>query len=545
MKTKHLLSCFLVLIMILSACKQNQTGKQPINDSISMKLNDFATFRLTADLSKLSENERKMIPLFIEAADIMNEIFWLEAYGNKDSLLSKLPTENERKLALIHYGPWDRMNGNAPLFAGIPKKPSGAQFYPQDMTVEEFESFPDSAKSSLYTLIRRDDQGKLKVIPYHVAFAEHVKRASDLLAQAAQLAEDPGLKKYLELRSQALLTDNYRPSDLAWMDMKTNNVDFVVGPIETYEDQLFGYKAAHEAYILIKDNEWSKKLVRYASLLPALQKGLPVDDVYKKEKPADNSDLGAYDVVYYAGDCNAGSKTIAINLPNDEYVLLNKGSRRLQLKNAMQAKFDKIMIPIASTVLPQEELSHVTFDAFFTNTMLHEIAHGLGCSNTINGKGMVRTALKDQYTSLEEGKADILGLYLESKLKEMGELNVDMINEYTTFMAGTFRSIRFGASSAHGKANLARFNYFKEQGAFTIDSAGYYLINFEKMTQAINSLTSIILTIQGDGDYNRAVTFMQQYGQMDDDLKNALKRIEEKDIPVDIVFEQGKSVLGL
>jgi hypothetical protein len=211
----------------------------------------------------------------------------------------------------------------------------------------------------------------------------------------------------------------------------------------------------------------------------------------------------------------------------------------------MKAKFDKIMLPIAAEVLPADQVENVTFDAFFSNTMFHEIAHGLGCSNTINGKGTVREALKEQYTAMEEGKADILGLYLEGKLREMGELNVDMVKEYTTFMAGIFRSIRFGASSAHGKANLVRFNYFKEKEAFTVDSAGYYRIDYNKMTDAINSLSKLILTIQGDGDYERASEFIRKYGFMDKDLNEALKRIEVRDIPVDIVFEQGVEVLGL
>jgi len=394
-------------------------------------------------------------------------------------------------------------------------------------------------------LIRRNEQGSLMVVPYHVAFNREVTRVSELLQQASALADDPGLKKYLALRSAAFLNDDYLLSDMAWMDMRTNTLDFVVGPIETYEDQLFGYKASHEAYILVKDLEWSKKLVRFASLLPALQKGLPVDDKYKAEMPGDNSDLGAYDVIYYAGDCNAGSKTIAINLPNDERVQLVKGSRRLQLKNAMQAKFDKILIPIASELTPRDQLKHVTFDAFFSNTMFHEIAHGLGSINTINNKGTVREALKEHYTTIEEGKADILGLYLETRLQEMGELDVDLMDSYTTFLAGIFRSIRFGASSAHGKANLIRFNYFKENAAFSVDSAGQYSVNFQKMKEAVNSLSELILTIQGDGDYEKAAQMIQQYGTMDEELGSALKRIENRDIPVDIVFKQGKEVLGL
>jgi hypothetical protein len=413
------------------------------------------------------------------------------------------------------------------------------------MTLAAFEQFDHPKKADLYTLIRRNSQGELAVVPYHEAFHEEVVRVSELLKQAAGLAEDKGLKRYLELRSNAFLNDDYLASDMAWMDMKTNTLDLVIGPIETYEDQLYGYKAAHEAYILIKDSEWSRKLARYAALLPALQKGLPVDDRYKTEMPGDNSDLGAYDVIYYAGDCNAGSKTIAINLPNDERVQRAKGSRRLQLKNAMQAKFDKILVPIATVLTPEEQIGHVTFDAFFSNTMFHEIAHGLGCSSTINGKGSVREALKEHYTTIEEGKADILGIYLETQLKEMGEIEIDLKDSYTTFLAGIFRSIRFGASSAHGKANLIRFNYFKEAGAFRVDSTGKYHVDFNNMKKAVNSLTKLILTIQGDGDYEQAARMIQQYGVMDNELKSALKRIEDKDIPVDIVFVQGKEVLGL
>jgi hypothetical protein len=358
-------------------------------------------------------------------------------------------------------------------------------------------------------------------------------------------AEDPGLKKYLTLRAEALLTDDYYKSDLAWMEMKNNTIDFVVGPIETYEDQLYGYKAAHEAYVLVKDKQWTRRLNRFTALLPKLQKGLPVDAKYKKEMPGSESDLGAYDVVYYAGDCNAGSKTIAINLPNDERVQLAKGSRRLQLKNSMQAKFDKILVPIAQELMEAGQLQHVTFDAFFSNTMFHEVAHGLGVMNTINGRGTVREALKEHYSTLEEGKADILGLYLVTQLKEMGEMDIDLMNEYTTFMAGIFRSIRFGASSAHGKANLIRFNYFREKGAFTVSDSGKYAVNFDAMKEAMNSLSSLIITIQGDGDYEKAGALIRDYGSMNESLQAALQKVEEKDIPVDIIFEQGIEVLGL
>ena len=350
------------------------------------KLDQYAEVTLTADLSGITENQKQMLRKFLKVADIMDELFWQEAYGDKNQLLDTIRDKNLKKLIEINYGPWERLNGNKP-FMQAPPKPPGANFYPSDMTPEEFEALDDSSKLSQYTLLRRDDSGKLIVIPYHVAFAGKVNKAAILLRKASQLAEDEGFKNYLSLRADALLNDSYRESDMAWMDMKSNRFDFVVGPIENYEDQLFGIKAAHEAYILMKDQEWSEKLNKYALLLPELQQKLPVEEIYKTESPGTSSDLAAYDVLYYAGDCNAGSKTIAINLPNDEQVQLLKGSRRLQLKNAMRAKFDKILVPLAQELIVPTQQNYITFDAFFGNTMFHEVAHGLGVKNTIDGSG--------------------------------------------------------------------------------------------------------------------------------------------------------------
>jgi hypothetical protein len=394
-------------------------------------------------------------------------------------------------------------------------------------------------------VIRRADDGKLISIPYFVEFAEKISTAAELIKKASALAENEGFRTYLELRSEALLTDQYQKSDMAWMDMKTNLIDFIVGPIENYEDQLYGYKAAHEAFILLKDLNWTKRLEKYAALLPELQNKLPVDAKYKSESPGTNSDLAAYDVLYYAGDCNAGGKTIAINLPNDEEVQLEKGSRRLQLKNSMKAKFEKILLPISKELIVEEQQQHITFDAFFENTMFHEVAHGLGIKNTINNQGTVRESLKNQYSTIEEGKADILGLFLVTELKAMGELEVDLMDNYTTFLAGIFRSIRFGSSSAHGKANLIRFNYFKEKGAFEKNDKGQYAVNFEKMQQAIDELSNEIIVIQGDGNYDGAKNMVEKYGIITPMLQGDLDLIESKGIPVDIVFEQGREVIGL
>lgn len=519
---------------------------QKSGSEIDNLLSKYTTFKLEADLSTLSENEKKMITVLIEAGEVMNELFWYEAYGSKDELMSKLKNDKEKKFAEINYGPWDRLNGNKPFVAGIGEKPAGANYYPSDMTKDEFEKSNLEGKTGLYNFIRRNEDGTLKSVPYHVQFKDQITKVSKLLAEAANLADEAGLKKYLTLRSQAVLTDDYQPSDFAWLDMKKNPIDVVIGPIETYEDQLFGYKAAHEAYILIKDMEWSKRLEKYAAFLPELQTGLPVPDVYKQEKPGRDTELNAYDVVYYAGDCNAGSKTIAINLPNDEEVQLKKGTRRLQLKNAMKAKFEKILIPIADELIDPSQRKHIKFDAFFANTMFHEVAHGLGIKNTIDGKGTVRKALKEHASALEEGKADMLGLYMINQLHKKGEVDGDLNDYIVTFMAGIFRSVRFGASSAHGKANMIRFNFFDEMGAFTRDeTAGTYKVNFDNFQKAMDALSEKILTLQGDGDYEGVAALVSDKGVIKSQLQSDLDRLSAKGIPVDIIFEQGIDVLGL
>ncbi len=550
----YLLTLFLLFSMY--ACRQKSANaRPPVSQKsgeilqpvpgIKQKVEAYAEFPLTTDLSKLNDEEKKIIPLLIRAVDIMNGLFWYQAYGDKAELLSKIKDPYAKRYVHMNYGPWDRLDDFKPFLQGVGEKPLGANFYPEDMTKDEFEKTELSGKTGLYTFLRRDAGGKLHLVPYHQQFKAQLADAAGFLLEAAELTSDEAFKKYLELRAKALLTDQYFESDMAWMDMKDNHLDVVIGPIETYEDRLFGYKASYEGYVLVKDMEWSKRLAHYTTFLPELQKGIPVPPEYKAEKPASKSDLNAYDVIYYAGDCNAGGKTIAINLPNDEKVQEAKGSRRLQLKNAMRAKFDKILIPIAQELITPEQRQYITFDAFFANTMFHEVAHGLGIRNTINGKGTVRKALKEHASALEEGKADILGLYMVNELHRKGELGGDMKEYMTTFMASIFRSIRFGAGSAHGRANMIRFNFFKEKGAFTRNGDGTYTVNYDKMYQAMKDLTRLILTLQGDGDYDAVSGLVNRMGKVDEVLQKDLDRLAEKNIPVDIVFEQGIDVLGL
>lgn len=536
-------------LLLVAACQGGIKETTQTPSPMEEKLAKYVKVPLTTDLSVLTAEERQMLPLLFDAAAIMDELFWLQAFGDKHSLLDTISDTTALQFAMINYGPWDRLDGQKPFLGGYGEKPKGANFYPADMTKEEFDAFEDPNKNSQYTLIRRDDQGKLISVWYHEAYAEQLQKAANLVSMASDLAMDKGLFNYLTLRAQSLLTSDYRSSDMAWLDMKDNTIDFVVGPIENYEDALYNNKAAFEAFILIKDKEWSSKLDRYTAFLPDFQKNLPVEPAYKNETPGTSGNqLNVYDVVYYAGDCNAGSKTIAINLPNDEVVREQKGSRKLQLKNAMQAKFDKILVPIANELIDESQRQHITFDAFFANTMFHEVAHGLGLSYLSKDKKVtVREALQDSYTSIEEGKADILGLYIVNQLYEKGELGeVDIRDYYTTFMASIFRSVRFGVSSAHGKANMMRFYFFQERGAFVRNAeTGTYKIDYDKMKEAMNELTTLILTIQGDGDYQKATEWIARDGAIKAELQGDLDRLSGKNIPVDVVFEQGRQVLGI
>jgi len=542
---KQFMAIIVLVAIVFSSCNNQKASKQVSDNEMKSLVEMYTPFELTADLSHLTDMEKEMVKVLFEASSIMNEIYWIQTYGPNEELVAGL-NDNSRKFVDINYGPWNRLDNNTPFIEGIGSKPAGANFYPKDMTTEEFDAWEDADKDNLYTMVRRDEKGQLQSIWYHDFFKEETEKVVELLRKAADLAEDAGLKNYLTLRAEALLTDDYFASDMAWLDMKSSNVDLVIGPIENYEDAMYGYKAAHEAFILIKDVAWSEKLAHFAQFLPELQKQIPVEDKYKAETPGFDTDLNAYDVIFYAGDCNAGSKTIAINLPNDERVQLEKGTRRLQLKNSMRAKFEKILVPISEELISEDQRRFVTFDAFFANTMFHEIAHGLGIKNTINGLGPIRKALKEQYSALEEGKADILGLFMVTQLNEMGEFaDTDLMENYVTFMAGIFRSVRFGAASSHGKANMVRFNYFLEKEAFNKLEDGTYAIDFEKMKAASKDLIALILKIQGDGDYDAAKALVESKGIITPDLQADLDKVDAAGIPTDIVFKQGPEHVGL
>jgi hypothetical protein len=548
-----------VVIASLAGCskpatetQENTSEQTPVAAQSTLlvdesRLDIYYPVELTADLSSYSPNQKKMLSVLIDASKIMDDLFWKQAFGqDKSGFLASIEDPKIRAFADINYGPWDRLNGDTAFLSGMEEKSKGAQFYPADMSKEEFEAANFEDKQGLYSIVVRDENGNLSTQKYSQVYKSELTATAKLLEQAATLAENKSFASYLNMRAKALLTDNYQASDFAWMDMKTNPIDVVIGPIEVYEDQLYGYRAAFESYVLLKDLSWSEKLAKYAAYLPELQKGLPVDEAYKAQMPGTDADLNAYDVIYYAGHSNAGSKTIAINLPNDEEVQLQKGTRRLQLKNAMRAKFDFIMLPIAQQLIVEQQRKHVTFDAFFGNTMFHEVAHGLGIKNLLSGEGTVRQALKEHSSALEEGKADILGLYMVRQLLEKGAITEGVLEDYyVTFMAGIFRSIRFGASSAHGKANMVRFNFFKQEGAFKRNEEGLYLVDIEKMGNAIDALSNKILVLQGDGNYAGVSDMVATMGVIKPDLAADLQKLSDAQIPVDITFKQGKQILGL
>lgn len=531
------------LVTLFFASIFNCYSQQYSIDSVSQKLSTYKTVRLSTDLSSINGMEKEGLKFLVRAAEMINEIFKLQAFAGHP-ITDTITNEVVKKYMEINYGPWDRLNDNKPFINGIGPKPLGANYYPANMRQSEFDSLEDARKNSPYTILVREE-GRLLVKPYNEVYISYLDQASMFLRNAADMLQDPPLKTYLLARADALITNQYDESDKIWLQMKGNKYDIIIGPIENYEDQLYGLKTSYEAYVLVKDIEWSKRLEKYVAYLPELQKNLPVEKQYKAEKTGGNSQINAYDAIYYGGDCNSGSKTIAVNLPNDEQLQINYGTRRSQIKNVMKAKFDHIMMPITQALIDSSQIKYVNFNAFFANTMFHEVAHGLGIKNTINGKGTVREALGANYNALEEGKADILGLYMITELYNKQVLTEgQLMDYYVTFMAGIFRSVRFGAASAHGKANMIRFNYFQEKGAFTKDpNTQKYKIDMAKMKIAMTELSALILKLQGDGDVEGVKKLLLEKGQIPTDLQNDLNKLLQLQIPVDIIFEQGEELI--
>lgn len=516
---------------------------------VAEKLAGYKTITLSSDISGLSPEEITALGFMMEAAKHADNIFWMQSYGHKDSVLSRTEDETLKNFMMLNYGPWDRLNDNAPFVEGIGPKPAGSTFYPVGVSKEKLDSAYFGRAMDPYSVILQNGFGGFEDQPYFMAYGEEIVQISENLRKAAMALgreKHVELFDYLMLRAEALMMNSYPPSDIAWLRVKDESLDIIIGPIENYEDQLFGAKTAFEAYVLIRDKAWGAKLDRYIKLLPDLQKNLPVPAEYKKEEVNNgNSQLAVFDAVYYAGDCNSGSKTIAVNLPNDEQLQTMHGTRRSQLKNVMRAKFENMVQPISALLIDPSQRANITFDAFFNNVMFHEVAHGLGIKNTITDKGTVRDALGSYYSAIEECKADVLGLYMVTQLVDKGELDGKLDDFYVTFTASVFRSVRFGAGSAHGKANMITFNTLVDNGAVTRQKDGTYKVDVVKMRAVIEKLAGDLLILQGNGDAQATGDYLKKLGVVPAVLASDLERVNKAGIPVDLIFNQGAEVLGL
>jgi hypothetical protein len=515
---------------------------------IRERLAKFSPTEIAADEALLSPEDRPVLNAFIEAARLIDRIFWDQAYSRgwamKEELeRSTVPGDKDYLRFLeINFGPFDRQDENTP-FIGTAVKPAGAGFYPSDLTKEEFETYAAAhpaereALESPFTVIKRDN-GKLIAVPYSEVYKDRLLPIAQRLRDAAALTLNPSLKKYLERRAADLLTNDYYESDCLWIDLKDNRPEIVIGPFEVYEDGLLGIKASFESFVYVNDFEAMKKLRGYLDRLDSMQRNLPVEPKYKTARVTGlDSPLNVVHEVFTAGDTKAGVQTSAFVLPNDEKVREKKGTKKVFLKNMMEAKFSKSLIPISQRVLVPADAARVTFDAYFTEVLLHEISHVLGVNYVVLPDGTKTTvgkALKDLNAAIGEGKADIVGMANVPLLIESGLIpKAEEESLYASYLAGMFRSMRFGATEAHGLGVLIQYNFMRENGAFVPDAGtGRLKVDFGKIRGAIRDLAAAFLVIEGDGDYAKAKAFVDKYRTMDDATKTMIETL--KDIPVDI-----------
>lgn len=544
------------LVFAFAGCRD--TGKPAAGESakgesegevseIVELLAKFAPTEIGVEDAKIPEKHRGVIKKLVEAAVILDELFLLQVDSRNKTWREKIAGDSglETTLAVfdIMYGPWNRLDHNKPFWGNV-EKPKGVNYYPQDITKEEVEQWiadhPGQKEvfTGYFTRIERDGDG-LKAVPYAEAYKDYLEPAARLLDEAAGLAEDTRLKKYLKSRAAAFLSNEYRQSDMDWMDLGDGDIEVVIGPYEVYEDELFGYKAAFEAFITIRDPIDSAQLEKIKSYIPDMEKFLPIPDEHKNLERGSESPISVVDVLFTAGDARAGVQTLAFNLPNDEVVREKKGSKKVMLKNVANAKYEQILVPIARRLIDDEQVENVSFKAFFNHTLVHEIAHGLGPGNiTIEKDGRkvetsVNAELKELYPVIEEAKADTLGMYFNYMLIDKGMHTAEFMQSvYASFLGGFFRSVRFGANEAHGRANLIQFNYLTGKGAIVRGDNGKYTYVEDRMPEAVKALAHDLLMIEAQGDYDGAKAFVEKYGEMPTDMKEALDSLS--DIPTDI-----------
>ena len=540
------ITIILVSIFLLGCEKKADTEQSEEMTMTEQTIAKFSPTEIKYDASTLDERQKKVVEKLYRASKIMDEIFLEQVYSKNDRIKADLMKQDtkeakvELKLFNIMFGPFDRLDHDAP-FIGTEKKPLGANFYPEDMTKEEFETWikanpkDEKAFTSEFTVIRRED-GKLVAIPYSKFWKDKLTEASKLLKEPAEYADNPSLKKYLNSRADAFLSNDYYQSDMDWMDLKDHAIEIVIGPYEVYEDGMFNYKASFESFLTIKDPVESKKLDVFKQYLRDMEIHLPIPDQYKNFERGSESPLAVVNEIFTAGDTKAGVQTLAFNLPNDERVRKAKGSKKVMLKNVSHAKYDKLLIPIAEIVLDPDQMKYVTFDAFFTHTLMHEMSHGIGPGYIkIDGRDTeVKKELKETYSTMEECKADILGMYNNIFMIDKGVFPKTFENEtWVTFLAGTFRSVRFGINEAHGGGNAIIYNYLLEKGSYEYDPETQKVkVNFKKIGPALKELANLVLMIQAKGDYQVAKDLIAKYVVNSPSMKTLRDNLSN--LPVDI-----------
>jgi hypothetical protein len=539
----------------------NKDKKRTSETTLAAKIRRFAPTVITANTSGLSRGDRLALAKIIEAARILDPLFLRQVWSGNAALQKKLEQDKTQAgRERLHYfninnGPWSRLDSDEPFIEGVPReKPLGANYYPEDMTKEEFNSWSlglplearERALGFFYT-IRRDDAGKLKVVPYSQEYREFLVPAAALLREAAALTTNQTLKDFLTKRARAFETNDYYESDVAWMALDAP-IDVTIGPYETYEDELFGYKAAFEAYVTLRDDAETAKLQKFSQYLQELEDNLPIDARYRNPKLGASSPIRVVNEVFASGDGNNGVQTAAYNLPNDERVVKEKGSKRVMLKNVQEAKFKQTLIPISKVVLSAADQRALSFEAFFTHILAHELMHGLGPHNiTVNGEETtVRKQLKELSSAFEEAKADIVGLWALQYLMDKGVVDKAMERPlYTTFLASAFRSVRFGITEAHGRGLALQFNYLVDEGAIKFNErAGTFQINPAKIKEAVRKLTTEIMTIQAEGSYEKAKAMLDKYARIESPMRAALDRLQGVPVDIEPIFPLAQTKRG-
>ena len=554
---------FIVLILAMTLFIGNISGMQRGGKKIAgdpelaKKISRFAPTTLTANTAGLSPGDRQALSKIIEAARLLDPLFLRQVWSGNDELHKKLEADKSAvgrqrlHYFLINDGPWSRLDNNEPFVEGVPnEKPSHANFYPDDITKDEFNSWlaglPDSEKekaTGYFYTIRRDAGGKLMSVRYSQEYREFLEPAAKRLREAAALTTNQTLEDFLSKRADALGSNDYYASDVAWMDLK-GPIDVTIGPYETYEDELFGYKAAFEAYVTLTDAAESAKLQKFSQHLQELENNLPMDARYRNPKLGASAPMRVVNEVFASGEGNNGVQTAAFNLPNDERVVKEKGSARIMLKNVQDAKFNKVLVPITRVVLTATQQRAVAFDSFFTHILMHELMHGLGPHNiTVDGQATtVRLQLKELYSSIEEAKADVTGLWALQYLLDKGVISKQMQRTlYTTYLASMFRSVRFGLTESHARGVAMQFNYFTDEGAIKFDAkTGKFSADDAKLKEAVRKLTHDLLTIEAEGSYDKAKAILDKYSLIRPEMKGALDRLIEVPVDIEPIFPLAK-----